>query len=290
MLGAGRIHTFYHVTLPLLLPAIVSASLLAFAFSFTSFGVVLILGGPQFATLEVAIYELTAKLFRLPLAGALSMVQLVFTYLFLLLYVLAPEKFVALALFEEGGLATIRGGNKDACGGCAGPLSLFYGFASACLDLCGIGAFMAGVGSGVLPAALAVGYSVTAFGGTLIAGGGMIFGALIAIKERDPLPLIFLFAAAVVLGWAIGVPVAINRDVPAVSIWLLAVDLPLLVALCFSGLGAVDMIHRRDSGNRYDRAYVMTLWFVLGAVKVALAAGLVAAGLWGLRHCSEEQM
>ena len=86
VLGAGRIHTFYHVTLPLLLPAIVSASLLAFAFSFTSFGVVLILGGPQFATLEVAIYELTAKLFRLPLAGALSMVQLVFTYLFLLLY------------------------------------------------------------------------------------------------------------------------------------------------------------------------------------------------------------
>ena len=86
VLGAGRIRTFYHVTLPLLRPAIVSSSLLAFAFSFTSFGVVLILGGPQFATLEVAIYELTAKLFRLPLAGALAMIQLVFTYFFLLLY------------------------------------------------------------------------------------------------------------------------------------------------------------------------------------------------------------
>ncbi len=86
VLGAGPIRTFYHVTLPLLLPAIVSASLLAFAFSFTSFGVVLILGGPQFATLEVAIYELTAKLFRLPLAGALAVIQLAFTYLFLLLY------------------------------------------------------------------------------------------------------------------------------------------------------------------------------------------------------------
>lgn len=86
VLGAGTIRTFYHVTLPLLLPAIVSASLLAFAFSFTSFGVVLILGGPEFATLEVAIYELTAKLFRLPLAGALAVIQLAFTYLFLLLY------------------------------------------------------------------------------------------------------------------------------------------------------------------------------------------------------------
>ena len=86
VLGAGPVRTFYHVTLPLLLPAIVSASLLAFAFSFTSFGVVLVLGGPQFATLEVAIYELTAKLFRLPLAGALAMIQLAFTYFFLLLY------------------------------------------------------------------------------------------------------------------------------------------------------------------------------------------------------------
>ena len=86
VLGAGRWRRFYHVTLPLLLPAIASATLLAFMFSFTSFGVVLVLGGPQFATLEVEIYELSAKLFRLPLAGALAVVQLAFTYLFLLLY------------------------------------------------------------------------------------------------------------------------------------------------------------------------------------------------------------
>lgn len=86
MLGAGSIQTFYHVTLPLLLPAIISASLLSFAFSFTSFGVVLVLGGPEYSTLEVSIYELTAKLFRLPLAGALAIIQLGFTYFFLLLY------------------------------------------------------------------------------------------------------------------------------------------------------------------------------------------------------------
>ena len=92
VLGAGRVRVFYHVTLPLLMPAIVSSALLAFVFSFTSFGVVLILGGSQFATLEVAIYELTAKLFRLPLAGALSVIQLVFTYLFLLLYARFQER------------------------------------------------------------------------------------------------------------------------------------------------------------------------------------------------------
>jgi thiamine transport system permease protein len=94
VLGAGSFRAFYHVTLPMLLPAIISASLLAFAFSFTSFGVVLVLGGPEFATLEVAIYELTAKLFRLPLAGALSIIQLGFTYFFLLLYSRFQERSV----------------------------------------------------------------------------------------------------------------------------------------------------------------------------------------------------
>ena len=86
MLGAGSVGRFLHVTLPILLPAIASAAVLVFAFSFTSFGVVLVLGGSQFATLEVSIYELTAKLFRLELAAALAIVQMVFTYVFLLVY------------------------------------------------------------------------------------------------------------------------------------------------------------------------------------------------------------
>ncbi|MDA1097227.1 MAG: ABC transporter permease subunit, partial [Chloroflexi bacterium] len=86
MLGAGRVQIFKRVTLPLLLPAITSAAVLVFAFSFTSFGVVLVLGGPQFATMEVAIYDLTVSLFRLELAGALAVVQMIFTYVFLLVY------------------------------------------------------------------------------------------------------------------------------------------------------------------------------------------------------------
>ena len=108
MLGAGRLRTFYHVTLPLLLPAVASSALLAFTFSFTSFGVVLVLGGSQFATLEVAIYELTAKLFRLPLAGALSVVQLVFTYLFLLLYTRFEAKSVSRLDLKPAGAGLSR--------------------------------------------------------------------------------------------------------------------------------------------------------------------------------------
>jgi thiamine transport system permease protein len=92
MLGAGRVRTFFHVTLPLLLPSLWSSAVLVFVFSFTSFGVVLVLGGPRFATLEVEIYQLTVKLFRLELAGALAMVQLVFTYVVLLVYARLQER------------------------------------------------------------------------------------------------------------------------------------------------------------------------------------------------------
>jgi len=79
-LGAGRWRTFWHVTLPLLMPAISAASLLVFIFCFTSFGVILILGGPRFATLEVEIYRQAAHLFNLPVAAALSLAQILVTF------------------------------------------------------------------------------------------------------------------------------------------------------------------------------------------------------------------
>ena len=59
------------------MPAIGSASLLVFIFCFTSFGVVLILGGPGYATLEVEIYRQSVQLFNLPMAAALSLIQIV---------------------------------------------------------------------------------------------------------------------------------------------------------------------------------------------------------------------
>ena len=114
MLGAGRVQTFVHVTLPLLLPSILSAAVLVFVFSFTSFGVVLVLGGPQFATMEVAIYELTVKLFRLEVAGALSIIQLAFTYVFLLVYTRLQERAaVPLTLVPHDAASHRRRGLRD---------------------------------------------------------------------------------------------------------------------------------------------------------------------------------
>ena len=86
MLGAGRWRAFCQVTLPLLLPAVGAAALLVFVFCFTSFGVVLILGGPHFATLEVAIYRQTITYFNLPLAATLSILQILFTFAMMAVY------------------------------------------------------------------------------------------------------------------------------------------------------------------------------------------------------------
>ncbi len=86
VLGAGRWRTFREVTLPILWPAIVAASLLVFLFCFTSFGVILVLGGPHLATLEVEIYYQAVPLFNLPLAAALSLVQMVFTFAIMAVY------------------------------------------------------------------------------------------------------------------------------------------------------------------------------------------------------------
>ncbi len=86
VLGANRARAFLHITLPLLSPAILAAALLVFIFDFTSFGVILVLGGPRFATLEVEIYRQTVNLFNLPTAAALSLAQLMCTLAFTVFY------------------------------------------------------------------------------------------------------------------------------------------------------------------------------------------------------------
>jgi thiamine transport system permease protein len=85
-LGAGPIQTLRHVTLPLLRPSVFAASLLVFLFDFTSYGVILLLGGPKFATLEVAIYVQALHMLNLPAAALLSLLQLLCTLAFSTLY------------------------------------------------------------------------------------------------------------------------------------------------------------------------------------------------------------
>ncbi len=76
-LGARPTTRLRTVTLPLLRPALAAASSIVFLFSFTSFGVILVLGGPRFATLETEIYNQAVRSFDLGTAAVLALLQLV---------------------------------------------------------------------------------------------------------------------------------------------------------------------------------------------------------------------
>lgn len=86
VLGAHGWRLWRFVRLPILRPAILAAAALVFIFTFTSFGVIIILGGPRFATLEVEIYQQAVNLFNLPVAAGLSLVQIGLMLVMLVIY------------------------------------------------------------------------------------------------------------------------------------------------------------------------------------------------------------
>ncbi len=100
-LGADRWQVFWHITLPLLRPAILSALVLVFLYNFTSFGVVLLLGGVNNATIEVEIYTQAIHLFNLPVAALLTVIQLICTLLLTLAHRMLSTKSVPLSPVGE---------------------------------------------------------------------------------------------------------------------------------------------------------------------------------------------
>lgn len=107
LLGASAPNAFMRITLPLLRPALFSAALLVFLFCFSSFGVILILGGPRYATLEVEIYRQAMHLFNLPMAATLSFVQIFFTLLLMAVYTRLQRGY-SVALTPEAAYAARR--------------------------------------------------------------------------------------------------------------------------------------------------------------------------------------
>lgn len=92
VLGANSIYIFFRITLPLLKPAIFASAMLVFIFCFSSFGVILILGGLSLSTIEVEIYRQAAHLFNLPVASALSLLQIMFTFGMMSIYTRLQKK------------------------------------------------------------------------------------------------------------------------------------------------------------------------------------------------------
>lgn len=77
VLGASPWRAFREITLRQLVPVIVGASLLVFLFSFTSYGVILILGGADKATIETEIRRYAIFRQEFDVAAILAMIQIV---------------------------------------------------------------------------------------------------------------------------------------------------------------------------------------------------------------------
>jgi len=104
VLGAGSLRLWLYIRLALLKPVILSATLLVFVFNFTSFGVVLILGGGRFSTIEVEIYTQTNSLFNLPVAAALSLIQLAIMGALMVVYTRLQARQPAIDLRSQSAL------------------------------------------------------------------------------------------------------------------------------------------------------------------------------------------
>jgi len=75
-LGASRWHVVTRVSFPLVRPAIVAATTIVFLFSFTSFGVIRVLGAPGTRTIEVEVWRRATQLGDIGGATVLALLQL----------------------------------------------------------------------------------------------------------------------------------------------------------------------------------------------------------------------
>ena len=135
VLGAAPFTVFTRVTLPLLRPALAGSAMLVFMFCFSSFGVVLILGGPGYTTIEVEIYRQAAHLFNLPVAAVLSLIQILFTFVIMWFYTLVQRR--ASALIPEAESRDLKTpetlGQKVMITGCILFIVFFCGLPMAAL-------------------------------------------------------------------------------------------------------------------------------------------------------------
>ena len=76
-LGAGPFATFRHVTLPLLRPSLAAAGAIVFLFTFTSFGVIRVLGTANRSTIEVEVWRRATQLGDIGGAAVLTVLQLI---------------------------------------------------------------------------------------------------------------------------------------------------------------------------------------------------------------------
>jgi thiamine transport system permease protein len=92
-LGARGFRLFFRVILPQIMPGVLAAAALIFIFCFTSFAVILVLGGgPKYSTIEVAIYRFAKVSLDLKAGSALAIVESFLSAGFMYLYIRLQQK------------------------------------------------------------------------------------------------------------------------------------------------------------------------------------------------------
>jgi len=92
LLGASKLGTFCKITLPRLRPAIFSAATTIFLFCVTSFGIILILGGPKNSTIETEIWRQAIWRGDMSAASTFALLQLAFVILLSSVLIRAEKK------------------------------------------------------------------------------------------------------------------------------------------------------------------------------------------------------
>ena len=92
-LGAGRLRRFVGITLPSLMPGLMTGAALAFIFCFLSFPIVLALGGARFSTVEVEIFTRFVVLFQEDSGAVLALVEIILSLLFTFGYLWLEGRF-----------------------------------------------------------------------------------------------------------------------------------------------------------------------------------------------------
>jgi len=109
-LGATAFGVFRDVTLPTILPAVLSGAALAFIYSFMSFPIVLALGGARYSTLEVEIYTQVHVLWDYETGAALAAIQAVLSLAFVYVILKLQGDPVGAGGFGGGGRPGVRSG------------------------------------------------------------------------------------------------------------------------------------------------------------------------------------
>lgn len=85
-LGAGKVRTFFEVTLPLSLPGIMGGSLLVFALAISAYVTPILMGGFSVITLPILIYQQISGVFNFGFGAALGLILLLVSLVIVVLY------------------------------------------------------------------------------------------------------------------------------------------------------------------------------------------------------------